>query len=362
MKNYPADKIRNVGIFGHSGEGKTTLTEAMLYNAGLTDRMGRVEDGSTVTDTDPEEKARGISIGAAVAPYEWNGTKVNIIDAPGDFDFYGEVVEGMELADSALIVVGAVSGPVVGSEKMMTMCRKQNKPRMIVINQIDRENANFDKVMDEITAKFGSNVVPIQLPIMDGDKLKGYVDLVNMTAKMYNGKAEKEEAIPANLQDRAESLREALVEAAAEGDAELMDKYFEEMTLSNEETERGLKLGVMDGSITLVTVCSAAQNAGVTTLMDNILKYMPTADHAKLPKVVNDNGEVSDYKPTGKLAARVIKTVADPFAGKVSIIRVYDGELSSSISALNTNAEKSEKSGAVGILTAPGGLLGPKSG
>lgn len=350
MKNYPADKIRNVGIFGHSGEGKTTLTEAMLYNAGLIDRMGRVEDGTTVTDTDPEEKSRGISIGAAVAPYEWNGTKVNVIDAPGDFDFYGEVVEGMELADSALIVVGAVSGPVVGAEKMMTMCRKQNKPRMIVVNQIDRENADFDKVMDAITEKFGTNVVPIQLPIMEGEKLKGYVDLVNMNAKMFNGKSEKEEAIPANLQDRAESLREALVEAAAEGDAELMDKYFEEMTLSNEETERGLKLGVMDGSITLVTVCSAAQNAGVTTLMDNILKYMPTADHAKLPKVVNDNGETSDYKPTGKLAARVIKTVADPFAGKVSIIRVYDGELSSSISALNTTAEKSEKSGAVYVL------------
>lgn len=351
MKNYPAEKIRNIGIFGHSGEGKTTLTEAMLYNAGLLDRMGRVEDGSTVTDYDPEETKRMISIGAAVAPFEWNGTKVNIIDAPGDFDFYGEVVEAMSLADSALIVVGAVSGPVVGTEKMMTMCKKQNKPRIMVVNQIDRENANFDKVVDALTDKFGANVVPIQMPIMDGDKFVGYVDLISMTAKRFNGKTVKEEPIPSGMAARAEELREVLVQAAAEGDEELMEKYFEEMTLTNEETQKGLMLGVQDGTVTPVCVCSAQQNIGVTTLIENIINYMPGADKAQMPHVIDSKtGKTEDFKPGDKLVARVIKTVADPFVGKISILRVYSGTLSADISAYNSNAEKAEKSGAVYVM------------
>ena len=167
MKEYTAKDIRNVGVFGHGGEGKTTLTEAMMLNAGLTDRLGKVENGTTVTDFDPEEISRGISINMALAPFEWKDVKVNIIDAPGFFDFYGEVAAAMALADSALIVVGAVSGPVVGTEKAMAMCKKDHKARMIVINQIDRENANFDKVMAEISAKFGPSVVPIQVSVKD---------------------------------------------------------------------------------------------------------------------------------------------------------------------------------------------------
>lgn len=210
MKSYTAKEIRNIGLFGHGGEGKTTLTEAMLYNAGLLDRMGRVEDGTTTTDYDPEEVKRTVSISMAVAPYEWKNTKINIIDTPGGFDFYGEVVEAMALADSSLIVVGAVSGPVVGTEKAMAMCKKTDKPRMIVINQMDRENANFDKAMDALIEKFGPSVVPIQLPIMEGGAFKGYVDLTTMTANMFDGKGVKEFAIPSALKARAEELREAL--------------------------------------------------------------------------------------------------------------------------------------------------------
>ena len=162
MKDYTAKDIRNIGVFGHGGEGKTTLTEAMLFNAGLIDRLGKVENGTTTTDYDPEEIARGISINVALAPLEWKNTKINVIDAPGFFDFYGEVTAAMTLADSALIVISAVSGPVVGAEKAMAMCEKSHKARMIVINQLDRENANFEKVMGEINAKFGPSVVPIQ--------------------------------------------------------------------------------------------------------------------------------------------------------------------------------------------------------
>jgi elongation factor G len=242
MKEYTANQIRNIGIFGHGGEGKTTLTEAMLFNAGLLDRMGRVEDGSTTTDYDPEEIRRTISIGAAVAPYEWNGTKVNIIDAPGFFDFYGEVVESMTLADSALIVVGAVSGPVVGVEKAMDMCKKSNKARMMVINQMDRENANFMKVYGAIREKFGPSAVAIQLPIVEGGAFKGYVDIVTMKAKMFDGKGEKDAAIPAALSADAESIREALIEAAAESDETLMEKFFEgERTFAGRNRSRALR-------------------------------------------------------------------------------------------------------------------------
>ena len=203
MKDYTAKDIRNIGVFGHGGEGKTTLTEAMLFNAALIDRMGKVETGTTVTDFDPEEVKRTISINMALAPFEWKNTKINVIDAPGFFDFYGEVAAAMALADGALIVVGAVSGPVVGVEKAMAMAAKLGKARMMVINQMDRENANFEKVMQAINEKFGPTVVPIQLPIIEGGVFKGYVDIVHMTAKLFDGKGEKEVAIPGNLEAEA---------------------------------------------------------------------------------------------------------------------------------------------------------------
>ncbi len=350
MKSYTAKEIRNIGLFGHGGEGKTTLTEAMLYNAGLLDRMGRVEDGTTTTDYDPEEVKRTVSISMAVAPYEWKNTKINIIDTPGGFDFYGEVVEAMALADSSLIVVGAVSGPVVGTEKAMAMCKKSDKPRMIVINQMDRENANFDKVMDALIEKFGPSVVPIQLPIMEGGAFKGYVDLTTMTANMFDGKGVKAVAIPGALEARAEELREALTEAAAESDEELMMKYFDEGTLSQDEIIAGLCAGVREGIVTPVCCCAAQPNIGVITLMDNLIHYMPTADTAKPRASVSaKTGEPCDLTQ-GKFAAQIMKTVADPFVGKISLMRVYSGTLSTSVAPYNSNAEKSEKPGTVYMM------------
>lgn len=351
MKAYTAENIRNIGIFGHGGEGKTTLTEAMLFNAGLLDRMGRVEDGTTTTDYDPEEVKRTISISAAVAPFEWNGTKVNIIDAPGGFDFYGEVAEAMALADAALIVVGAVSGVTVGAEKSVAMCKKTSKPSMMVVNQMDRENANFDKVVAALTEKFGPSVVPIQLPIMEGGAFKGYVDLTTMTAYEFGAKGEKEIPVPANLEGRAQELIEALTEAAAESDEELMEKYFEEGTLSKEEMIMGLCKGVELGLVTPVCCCAAQPNIGVTTLMNNLIHYMPTAEKAMVRKATNaktgENVEIGAY---GKFAAQVMKTVADPFVGKISIMKIFSGTLSNTVSAYNSNAEKAEKPGTVYIM------------
>lgn len=351
MKDYTANMIRNIGVFGHGGEGKTTLTEAMLFNAGLLDRMGRVEDGSTTTDYDPEEKRRTISIGAALAPYEWNGTKVNIIDAPGFFDFYGEVVEAMTLADGALIVIGAVSGVVVGAEKAMEMGKKWNKSRMIVVNQMDRENANFTKVYNEIQAKFGSSAVAIQLPIVEGGKFTGYVDIVTMQGKKFDGKGEKDMDIPAALASQAESIREALVEAAAESDEELMEKFFETGELTQEEMIKGLCIGVAQGIVTPVCCCAAQPNIGVYTLMNNLIHYMPTADKAAARAAKNaKTGEAVEIKKDGKFAAQVIKTVADPFVGKISILKVYAGSLTASTAPFNANNEKAEKPGNVSLM------------
>ncbi|MBR3382087.1 MAG: elongation factor G [Clostridia bacterium] len=351
MKNYTAESIRNVCVLGHGGEGKTTLTEAMLFNAGLLDRMGRVEDGTTTTDYDVEETKRHISISTALAPFEWKDTKVNLIDAPGFFDFYGEVHEAMALADSAIILCSAVSGPVVGTEKAMSMCNKAEMPRMLVINQMDKENANFEKTMEAITGKFGISVVPIQLPIVEKGAFVGYVDLINMTAKMFDGKGEKEVPVPGNLQAEAEKLRESLMEAAAETDEDLMMTYLDTMELSHDELVKGINIGVLSGILTPVACCCAAPNIGVTTLMDNIVKLMPTANMCKARPAVNaKTGEPCEVKMGGKLAAQVMKTVADPFVGKISIFKVYSGSISAEVSPYNANAEKSEKSGNVFMM------------
>ena len=341
MKDYTAKDIRNIGVFGHGGEGKTTLTEAMLFNAGLIDRVGKIENGTTTTDFDPEETKRSISINAAFAPIEWKGSKINIIDAPGFFDFYGEVTAAMTLADAALIVVGAVSGPVVGVEKAMAMSAKMHKARMMVINQLDRENANFEKTMAAINEKFGPSVVPIQLPIMEGGAYKGYVDIVHMTAKMFDGKGEKEAAIPGNLEAEAQELYEKLTEAAAESDEELMEKYFEEGELSREEIIQGLTAGVLEGVVTPVCCVAALPNIGVVTLMDNLINYMPTADAAKAP-TVTDAKTGEPVKLDGKLAAQVIKTQFDQF-GKYSIVKVFSGSIDINTALYNANAEKLEK-------------------
>lgn len=355
MKDYTAKDIRNIGIFGHGGEGKTSLTEAMLFNAGLVDRIGSVQNGTTTTDFDPEETKRHISINVAFAPLEWKNTKINIIDAPGFFDFYGEVAAAMALADSAVIVVGAVSGPVVGAEKAMAMCKKLGKARMMVINQMDRENANFEKTMEAINEKFGPSVVPIQLPIMEGGAFMGYVDIVHMKAKLFDGKGEKDADIPASLASEAQDLYEKLTEAAAETDEELMEKYFDQGELSREEIIQGLSNGVREGIVTPVCCTAGLSNIGVATLLDNMVHYLPSADQVKPRKAVDaKTGEPVEIKPDGKFAAQVMKTVIDQF-GKYSIVKVFSGSLDVNTPLYNSVSEKTEKP------TAPVLLRGKKN-
>lgn len=351
MKNYSADKIRNVGIFGHGGEGKTMLSEAMLYAAGVISRMGT--DGKTVSDYDEEEKKRGQSFTLSVLPLEWNGTKINLVDAPGDFDFAGEVTASMELVDSALIVVGAISGPVVGAEKAMALCKKAGKPRMIVVNQMDKENASFDKTVEAIREKFGTSAVPIMIPMMEGTNYKGYVDIVAMNAKMFDQSGnEKEVEIPANMKDAADEIRAELVEAAAGVDEALMEKFFAEEEITAQEVITALATGIETGEITPICATAAVNCTGVKTLLNNIVHYLPTADKAHVPAAVDaKTGEPVEIKLDGKFAARVVKSVvADTSKGKFSIMRVYSGQITKDLAAYNANKGETEKAASVYML------------
>ncbi|MCI6290181.1 MAG: elongation factor G [Clostridiales bacterium] len=346
MKDYKTSNIRNVAVVGHGSDGKTTLVEALLYYAGAIDRQGRVEDGSTTTDSDPEEIRRKISISAAVAPLEWKETKINFIDVPGYFDFAGEMVGPMAVCEGALITVGAVSGLTVGAEKAWTMCDKTHTSRMIVINQMDRENANFDKALATVTAKYGSHIAPIQVPIIEGGKFTGVVCVLENKAFTGEGKTYKEIDIPANMSDAVENARAAIMEAAAGADDELMEKYFEEMELSPEDTIRGLRKGILEGTVVPVVCCSALTHIGLAKLLDNVNDLMPSpagTEKEGVDKAGNPDKRIcAEDQP---FSAQVFKTLADPFVGKLSLLKVESGVLTSGTQVYNANAEKMEKPG-----------------
>ena len=354
MKVYDAAHIRNIAVVGHGGEGKTTLVEAILWNAGASDRRGKVEDGNTVTDYDPEEIKRHISLTTAVAPFEWKGNKVNLIDAPGFFDFVGETTQAYYLADSALILVNALSGVGVGAEKAYKFCKKAKKPMSVLINQMDKEHVNYNKVIDELKEKFGQSITPIQVPIMKGIEFAGYVDIIEGKAYEFGAKATdiKEVEIPADLKDDVEATREAVIENAASNDETLMEKYFEGEEITRDEILNALMEGIIETDIIPVFVASAAQNLGVVSLMDAICAYYPAADKFGALKAVDSNDAEVEVarEANGAFAAQVLKTIADPFVGKISILKVYRGELKADTPAFNTNAGKLEKFGNISIM------------
>ena len=352
MKDYQAKNIRNLSVVGHGSEGKTTLVEALLFTAGAIDRQGRVEDGTTTTDYDPEETRRQISISAAMAPLEWKETKINLIDIPGYFDFAGEQVGPMAVSDAALITVGAVSGLSVGAEKAWAMCDKSHTSRMIVINQMDRENANFEKALGTITAKYGSHIAPIQVPIVEGGKFTGVACVLENKAFIGEGKTLKATDIPASVADEVESAREAIMEAAAGADDELMEKFFEEGELSFDEMMHGLRKGILDGTVVPVVCCSGTTRVGLSKLLDNIIDLMPSPAGTVLEGVNPKTGETvervcADDQP---FSARVFKTMADPFVGKLSLMKITSGVLTGDVTLYNANAEKTEKPGTIYFL------------
>ena len=351
MKDYTAKNIRNIAVLGHGSEGKTTLVEALLYSTGTIDRQGRVEDGTTTSDYDPEETRRGISISASIAPFEAKETKVNLIDIPGYFDFAGELVGPLAVCEGALILVGAVSGLNVGAEKAWAACDKNHNARMIVINQMDRENANFEKALKTITDKYGTHIAPIEVPIVENGQFTGVVCVLENKAFTGEGKTLKEIPIPDSVKDEVEAAREAIMEAAAGADDELMEKYFENMELSDEDTMLGLRKGINEGTVVPVVCCSGITRVGISKLIDNIIDLMPSPAGEVITGVDPKTGDPVERvcKEDEPFSARVFKTLADPYVGKLSLLKVTSGVLTSDTALYNVNAEKAEKAGSIFI-------------
>jgi elongation factor G len=330
----------------HGGAGKTTLAEAMLFNTGVLDRFGKVVDGTTTTDYDPEEIKRKISISTAIAPCEWKDYKINIIDTPGYFDFVGEVKQGIRVADGCIILVPAKGGVAVGAEKSWAYAKDQGIPKMFFVSKMDEENANFFEVLDQLVNTFGKGVIAFQIPIIEGGKFTGFVDVINMQGKKFDKDKLVDTAIPAGLNDRISAIKEALNEAIAESDEELMEKYFGGEEFTPEEIRKGLRNGIGDGSIVPVFCGSAANNMGVQPLMDAVIEYLPSpSDRPAVKAKKPGSNETIELKAAADapLSAIVFKTVADPFVGKISLFRVYTGTLKSDSVVYNTTTEKTEK-------------------
>ncbi len=349
MADYQTSDIRNMALLGHGSEGKTTLTEAMLFAAGIVDRQGRVEDGAATTDFEAEEVKRKISISAAVAPIDWDGKNLNVIDVPGYFDFIGEMMGPLRVVETAVIVVGSVSGMAVGTEKAWDYAGKNKVGRMFAVNQMDREHANFSKVAEQLRSKFGTSVVPMLLPIGEGLGFKGVVNVLEGKAFEGAGKAIKEVPVPASMSSQIQTALEELTEAAASADDELMMKYLDEGELTHEELLAGLRAGIRSGNIVPVCACSAISGVGVASMMDIMAKYLPSPEGVTAigtnPKTDGEETRVcSDSEP---FSALVYKTIADPFVGKLSLFRVCSGTITSATSLYNVNSEKPEKSAGI---------------
>ena len=346
MANYQTKDIRNIALMGHGSEGKTTLTEALLFAAKAIDRQGRVEDGNTVTDFDPEEIKRGISISAATAPIEWKQKMINIVDVPGYFDFIGEAMGPLRVVETAGIVVSAVGGISVGAEKAWKLATKNHVAKMFIVNQMDREHADFHKVEAALREKFGNSVVPILLPIGDGADFKGVVNVLENKAYERTNKGEpKEIPVPADMADAIEAALEEITEAAAMSDDELTMKYLDEGSLSHEEILEGFKIGMFSGIISPVVPCSALTGVGVAKMLDVMADFLPSPKRAVYTGANPKNGDEVSRKCNNDepFSAFVFKTIADPFVGKLSLFKVMSGSVAGSSSLYNSSADKNEK-------------------
>ena len=346
MKQYPADKIKNIVVTGHGNSGKTSLVEAMLYISGATDRMGKTADGTAVCDFDPEEIKRKCSVSVAVAPVEWKNVKFNMIDVPGLFDFEGAVAEGFRAAECALINVSGKSGVAVGSEKAYARATKAGMAKVIFVNKLNSESADFYKVFEQLKASFGPTVSPIVVPHMNGHQVDCYINLLEYKAYRYNGTKAEEVPMP-DMGHRLEGLRTAISEAIAETDDELMEKYFSGEEFTPEEYILGLTQGVRSGSITPV-YCGASQTGeAIDQLMNGMSWLVPSPTECE-PEVGTDaNGSPVELPVSESAlpAAVIFKTVADPFVGKLSYFKVVTGKVSPDSMLLNMRTGSTDKIG-----------------
>ena len=348
MKDYNIKNLRNVGLIGHGATGKTSLAESLLFYTNATDRLGKIEDGTTVMDYDQEEKRRKISLSTSLASFETKDTKINLIDMPGYFDFQGEVAQGMRAADIATIVVCGVSGVQVGTEKSWDYCEKINLPKAFYINKLDRENSSFDKTFNSLREKFGNSVIALHYPIGKESDFNGVIDIITKTATTINLKTMKPENIniPEELLDIVDEYRQIIMEVVAESDEELLDKYLDLGELSIEEIYQGLTKGCIEGEITPVLCGSSSKVVGMDLFIDSIISTFPSPNQSlnQKAKDINKNEEVfinvGEDKP---FSAFIFKTIADPFVGKISLFKVMTGKATTDTVVSNSNKGKQEK-------------------
>ncbi len=349
MKEYQTKNIRNIALVSHSSAGKTMLAESFLHFTGATTRLGRIEDGTTASDYEDEEIRRGISLSTAVIPVEYQDHKINFLDTPGYTDFVGEVISALRVADGSLVVVDSVAGAEVGTEIAWSYSDEFNLPRFVVINKMNRDNADFAKALASVQEISDARLIPVQLPWGEKADFKGVIDLFSMQA--YAGCGETAEDIPAEFADAAEEAQMELIEAAAEGDDDLMEKYFEEETLSHEEILSGLRSAIMNGDAVPVFVASGTAEIGMAKIMEAIIALMPAPDVRPAAVAVGAGGdEELPASDSGPLAAYVWKTTADPFVGKITYFRVYSGVVNSDSRVWNQTANTEERFGGVSVM------------
>ncbi len=346
MKVYTTDNIRNVVLLGHGGSGKTTLTEAMAYLTGAITRMGKVTDGNTISDYRKEEQNRKFSIGLSVVPLEWNNTKINILDAPGYLDFVGEAEAAIAAADGAVICVSGKAGVEAGTRKAWEMCEKYHLPRIVYVTDMDIDNASFRQVVADLKELYGKCIAPFHLPIRQNEKFIGYINVISRTGNKWlpDGTVEPF-AIPDYSLDNMNLCRDALVEAVAETSEEFMERFFEGEEFSEAEIRAALKLNVADGSIVPVTMGSAILVQGVYTLLDDIVKYLPSPDKRTCAGINMRTHELfeANYDFYKSKSAFIFKTIVDPFIGKYSFIKVCSGVLKSDDTVYNVDKDQEER-------------------
>jgi elongation factor G len=350
MAHKAADRIRNVALIGHRGSGKTSLHEAMLFEAGVVNRLGRVEEGGTVSDFEPDEQEREMSIGATVASFEHSGRKINLIDTPGEPSFVADAIAALRVADAAVVVVNAVMGVEVHTERLWERADSEGLARLVFVNMLDRERADFFRTLESLQDAFGSHVVATEIPIGSEHEVTGVIDLIDMKAFVAQGEgrgAADEQEIPEELQARAQEYREKLMDEVAENSDALMERYLEGEEIDHDEIVTVLKQGVTAGKIFPVACGVATRNLGTSRLLEALVEDLPSPAMRGPVKALDADGEAIEIEPDegGELVAYVFKTLADPYAGRLNLFRVYRGVLKGDSQVTNVSRRAKERIG-----------------
>lgn len=350
MKKYSIDAIRNVAIVGHSGTGKTSVAESLLFVSGAITRVGRVDDGTSVSDFDADEIQRKISINSAVLPCEWNNTKINFLDTPGYPDFVGDILGCLRAVETAIIVVDGSGNVEVGTENGWELAEAAGVNKLFFVNKLEKENSNFYSTLDSLRDKFGTSVAPLQLPIGAEDKFEGVIDLLSLKAYKWDGGKVVPMDIPSDMADDIKNAREALIESVAEVDDALTEKYLDEGTLCDEDVAKGLAVGLKSGLVVPVLCGSAAKNVGIQSLLNFIVDELPSPADVESIEGTNKNGEIETRNADDTFCALVFKTLADPYVGKLTYFRVFSGAVKSDSHLYNVTRDKDERVGQVYFL------------